>query len=131
MSEVSVNCACGSVKVEVLSETSCVFSAVCHCSDCRSITGSPFFWGNGWPMDQIKVTGETVSHSYIKNVRYSCAKCGSFMYEPCPDFGITMLPASRLENPTPPMMHVYVKSAVYQLPDDGIPRFDEMPPPQG
>ncbi len=128
MSETKLSCACGQVTVEAIDNAPCAFSAICHCADCRSITGAPFFWANGWPSDQIKVTGETISHVHIQNIRHSCAKCGSFMFEPVPGFGITMLPAARLNNPTPPMMHVFVKSKVYQLPEDGLPRFDEMPP---
>lgn len=128
MSNVSVKCACGSVTVEVVDDTPCGFSAMCHCSDCRAVTGAPFFWGNAWPIDKIKATGETISYQAIKNVRHSCAKCGSFTHEVCPAIGMTMLSAARLESPTPPMMHVFVRSKVYALPEDGLPRFEELPP---
>ena len=49
----------------------------------------------------------------------------SFVYEPTPSFGMTML-CARLSNPTPPMMHVFVKSKVYQLREEGLPDLDEM-----
>ena len=128
MSDPVLSCACGSVNVEIVDNAPAVCSAFCHCTDCRAITGSPYFWGNGWPMDQVKVSGETISYQEVNNVRHSCAKCGSFMYEPCPGFGLTMLPAARLASPMPSMMHVYVKSKVCQLPEDGLLRFEELPP---
>jgi len=128
MSDHSISCACGSVTVEVAEGVDCVFSAICHCTNCRDITGAPSFWANGFPIDAVKVTGEVISYVHDKNTRTSCAKCGSFMCEPVPHFGMTMLPASRLSNAMAPMCHVYVKSAVYALPEDGIPRFDELPP---
>ena len=124
----SISCACGSVTVEVINDAPSVFSAICHCTSCRSITGAPYFWANAWPADQIKVTGDTLSYVHETNERHSCAKCGSFTHEPVPTMGLVMLPAARLESPAAPMMHVYVKSKVYPLPEDGLPRFDEMPP---
>ena len=127
MSE-SFSCACGSVTVSVNDGVDCAFSAICHCSNCREITGAVSFWANGYPTNQVNVTGEVISHVHEINVRTSCAKCGSFVCEPVPNFGLTMLPASRLKAPTPPMAHVWVKSAVYPIPDDGVPQFAEMPP---
>ena len=124
----SYSCACGQVKVEVLNEAPCIFSAICHCNNCREITGAAYLWANGWLPEHIKVTGETISYTHEVNVRHSCQKCGSFMYEPCPTFNMVMLPAVRLKPPTPPAIHVFVKDKVYTLPDDGLPRFDTMPP---
>lgn len=124
----SLQCACGAVTVSVVDDSPCAFSAICHCTDCRATTGAPFFWGNAWLMDKIKVTGETITHQELQNVRHSCAQCGSFTHEPCPGLGMTMLPAARLENPTAPMMHVFTRSSVYMLPEDGLPRFEELPP---
>ena len=128
MSQQSFSCACGQCTVTVAEGAPCAFSAICHCADCRSITGSPYFWGNAFMPNQVSVTGETIAYTHIKNTRHSCAKCGSFVYEPVPSFGLTMLPAARLPAPAAPMMHIFVKSKVYPLPEDGLPRFDELPP---
>ena len=128
MTHPSVSCPCGSVTASVIDETPCGFSAICHCSDCRAATGAPFFWANAWPLDKVVVSGETVYHKEIQNERHACAQCGSFTHEIAPSFGMALLPAARLENPTPPMMHIYTRSSVYAIPDDGLPRFDEMPP---
>lgn len=125
----SFSCACGQAKVEVLSDAPSAFSAICHCANCREITGAPFFWGNAWPGDQVRVTGETLAHQHVSNIRHSCARCGATMHEELPAFGgLVMLPAARLPTPTAPMFHIFVRSKVYTLPDDGLPRFDEMPP---
>ena len=119
---------CSLLTVSIIDDTPCVFSAICHCDDCRAATGASFFWANAWPIDKLVVTGETVDHQEIENQRHACAQCGSFTHEIAPGFGMGLLPAARLENPAPPMMHMYVRSSVYQIPDDGVPRFDEMPP---
>lgn len=124
----SFSCACGEVKVEVNEGAECVFSAICHCTSCREVTGTAALWANGFLSDHVQVTGDVIAYTHEVNIRTSCASCGSFMFEPVPSMGITMLPASRMSHPTPPMAHVYVKSAVYPLPDDGVPRFEEMPP---
>lgn len=128
MNQTSLKCSCGAVTVTVADGVECVFSAICHCNNCRSTTGAPAFWGNGFPIDTVTVTGETINYTQEVNTRISCVKCGSFIAEPCPGFGITMLPAARLANPTAPMMHVFVKDKVYPIPEDGVPQFDEMPP---
>lgn len=124
----SLSCACGAVKVAVNEGVDCNFSAICHCTNCRDITGAASFWANAFPADEVSIIGEVISHQHETNIRCSCAQCGSFVCEPVPRMGLVMLPASRLESPTKPMCHVFVKSAVYPLPEDGIPRFDEMPP---
>jgi hypothetical protein len=124
----SISCACGALTVEVNEGVDCAFSAICHCANCREVTGTASFWANAFPTPEVKITGEAISYQHAVNLRCSCAKCGSFMYEHVPAMGLTMLPAARLTDPAPPMCHVWTKSAVYALPEDGKPRFDEMPP---
>ena len=82
----SYSCACGSMTVEVTEGVECAFSAICHCDFCREITGTASLWANGFPSDQVKVTGEAISYVHEHNIRTSCAQCGSFMYEPVPEY---------------------------------------------
>ena len=116
------------MSVEVIDHTAPSFSAICHCKNCRDISGTPYFWGNGWQPAQLKISGETISYTHEVNHRHSCSQCGAMVYEECPPFGIVMLPAARLQSPAPPAMHVFVRDKVYPLPEDGLPRFETMPP---
>ncbi len=49
-------CKCGQVSYEVDGEPLKV--GLCHCSDCRSETGSAFLYYGDWPLDRFSVTGD-------------------------------------------------------------------------
>eukprot|EP00961_Rhodomonas_salina_P266591 3603067-Rhodomonas_salina.1 len=75
MSAQVVTCACGKVKIECPATP--VFSAFCHCNECRVTTGAPFLWGAGYPFDSIKGFNESELISYQTvpgkaTTRHSC-----------------------------------------------------------
>ena len=128
METTTVRCACGDLSLEIEGDTSDALSAICHCGMCREMTGAPNFWGNGFTPDRITVRGETTCFVRQTNRRHSCAKCGAYLFEEVPAFGVTMVSAAQMDQPAPPMMHIFVADKIYPLPEDGLPRFDAMPP---
>ncbi len=49
---------------------------LCHCTDCRSETGSAFLYYGDWPRDRFSVTGEFRTY----NGRSFCPVCGSRLF---------------------------------------------------
>ena len=82
--EIDGSCHCGSITYEADVDPNAVF--VCHCTDCQSISGSPFRWAvavserdfrllSGQPKTYIKRT-----ESGAKNHQLFCPECASPIY---------------------------------------------------
>ncbi len=67
-------CQCGAVRYEVRGEP--LKSGLCHCTDCRKITGSVFLAFADWHRHQFTVSG--AFETYIG--RSFCPKCGSRLF---------------------------------------------------
>ncbi|KAF3480957.1 uncharacterized protein GIQ15_06304 [Arthroderma uncinatum] len=82
------SCLCGNIKYELTGEP---FNALlCHCLNCKKVTGSPF-WGNGWffkkqitihatPEDSIKTYEDSATDGGSLLLRKFCGRCGATMF---------------------------------------------------
>ena len=64
-------CLCGAVRFKVRGEP--VRTGVCHCLDCRRVTGSAFNYFAVWPLSVYEATGELSTFAG----RSFCSVCGS------------------------------------------------------
>ncbi|WP_367272887.1 GFA family protein [Devosia sp.] len=67
-------CLCGAVRYEVRGAP--MKSGLCHCGDCRKVTGSSFLAYADWPSDRFSFTGEIATYEG----RSFCPKCGSRLF---------------------------------------------------
>jgi hypothetical protein len=67
-------CRCGAVRYEVRGAPEKV--GLCHCTDCRSETGSTFLYYGDWPRGAFTVSGEYRTY----NGRSFCPVCGSRLF---------------------------------------------------
>ena len=67
-------CLCGGVRYEVSGEP---FKAgLCHCADCRKVTGSDFLAYADWRPEQFRSTGTAATYQG----RSFCPTCGSRLF---------------------------------------------------
>ena len=57
MSLRTASCRCGQLRAECAGEP--VRISVCHCLNCKQRSGSAFAVQARWPLDQVKITGES------------------------------------------------------------------------
>ncbi|RAQ42950.1 DUF636 domain protein [Aspergillus flavus] len=76
-------CFCGKIRVEYNGEP--IISALCHCYDCRKLTGTLFTYSFVVHKADLKITGSPKevakradSGNHIKN--YFCSDCGTPIY---------------------------------------------------
>lgn len=67
-------CLCGAVRFTVRGEP--YKSGLCHCTDCRRVTGSAFLAYADWRPGQFETTGEVSTYSG----RSFCPVCGSRVF---------------------------------------------------
>jgi hypothetical protein len=67
-------CLCGAVRYEVRGEP--FKSGLCHCTDCRKVTGTSFLAYADWKADQFSYEGEVETHEG----RSFCPTCGSRLF---------------------------------------------------
>lgn len=67
-------CLCGAVRYEVTGEP--FKSGLCHCADCRKVTGSAFLHYADWLPHQFSYTGEVREYAG----RSFCPSCGSHTF---------------------------------------------------
>ncbi|MBD8065556.1 GFA family protein [Devosia sp. PTR5] len=67
-------CLCGAVRYEVRGEP--FKSGLCHCADCRKITGSAFLAYADWRADQFSYEGHVETYAG----RSFCPRCGSHTF---------------------------------------------------
>jgi len=67
-------CLCGKVRYTVRGEP--YKSGLCHCSDCRRVTGSAFLAYADWRPSEFAFTGEISTF----NGRSFCLTCGSRLF---------------------------------------------------
>lgn len=70
----SGGCLCGAVRFEVRGEPYQV--GLCHCADCRKVTGSLFLAYGDWRPEQFTSQGNTASYAG----RSFCPLCGSRLF---------------------------------------------------
>lgn len=67
-------CLCGAVRYQVHGEP--YKSGLCHCADCRKVTGSSFLAYADWRPGQFSVEGDFATY----NGRSFCRQCGSRLF---------------------------------------------------
>jgi hypothetical protein len=67
-------CLCGAVRYEV--DGNPLRVGLCHCADCRKVTGSAFVYFAVWPIDAFRSTG----HTRVFAGRCFCPNCGSQVF---------------------------------------------------
>lgn len=126
-------CLCGAVRYTVSNEFA--YALICHCSQCRRATGSAFKPFGGIQKEKLALTaGEDVILRYGGDAAHDvrCGKCGSLLYSwfrDSPYVHVTY--GTLMQEPTlRPTAHIYVGSkADWDVIEDGLPQFHELPPP--
>ena len=80
MTDRTASCRCGQLKATVTGEP--VRVSVCHCLDCKKRSGSSFAVQARWPVDRIRIEGDSKSWSKLADsgnrvTFHFCADCGS------------------------------------------------------
>mmetsp|Transcript_13024 Transcript_13024/g.41093 ORF Transcript_13024/g.41093 Transcript_13024/m.41093 type:complete len:151 (-) Transcript_13024:40-492(-) len=143
MAEYSVGCTCGLVKYTITTPVS--WSAVCHCSVCRQLSGAPFSHFVGIPIaasssaptfPSAELEKSLQSFETEKSVRYRCARCGSPVGSVWQDGGDSLsipVPAikgiyvgNKIVEEFKPAVHVYYGDRVIDI-KDGLPKYKANP----
>ncbi|KAF2260586.1 hypothetical protein CC78DRAFT_24682 [Lojkania enalia] len=97
-------CMCGNVRYSVEGEPA--MKALCHCTDCRKITGSTYSTNALFPEEGFKVLqGTTKQHSKVADggntiTSHFCGDCGSTMWREGPTFkGLKVIKVGTLDDP--------------------------------
>jgi hypothetical protein len=107
---------------------------VCHCRECRRWHGHACS-ASASARDDLVIHDQTGSLRWIDSPesdahgrRGFCSRCGSSMFWDAPDRLTVAIAAGTLDEPTGlrTIYHVYTatKGDYYELPDDGLPRFE-------
>lgn len=124
-------CQCGAIRYEASGDP--IYSAVCHCADCRASTGAPL---TGWalfPQDAVQIEGQPVLYKSSEHAtRQFCGTCGTSLFytNPVVFAGAIDILSATLDDPTaiPPQVHVQVAEALpWVAAMDGLPKFDRYP----
>jgi hypothetical protein len=125
-------CLCGAVRYEVQGPVRDV--VVCHCSECRRWSGTAWSASAAAKDDLVVHDGEAVLRwidspmSDAQGRRAFCSLCGTSLFWDSPDRPTTAIGAGTIDEPTGlrTIYHIYTatKGDFYDLPDDGLPRFE-------
>ena len=78
----TARCACGQLSVTV--DGAPVRAAICHCDDCRRLSGSAFSWNARWADDAVTVSG--AARIFERHGDEGSTIANHF----CPDCGVTV-----------------------------------------
>ena len=124
-------CHCGAVRYEAAGDP--VYSALCHCSDCRKSAGAPMVGWALFPKDKVSVTGEVASYASSEHAtRQFCARCGTglFYLNEMIFPGQIDIQTATLDDQAafPPAIHVqYAEAAPWMDGAHGLPKFERYP----
>jgi hypothetical protein len=117
-------CKCGQVRYQLRGEP--IKVGLCHCTDCRSETGSAFLYYGAWLPEQFWVSG----HYRTFGGRSFCPECGSRLFH-LSDDGAEICLGSLDEAPTSlsPSREGWVKRReLWMTPAGAAYQADEDPP---
>ncbi|KAL0931114.1 DUF636 domain protein [Colletotrichum truncatum] len=125
-------CVCGNIKVEISGDP--LATVVCHCNDCRKISGSAFSFNWMVPQNTVKITGETKTFKTTANsgnlvTNHFCGDCGVTLWSNTPATpGLMCLKAgtfndSKDQNNPHPMSEIFVSRRLGWL--SAIPNADQ------
>lgn len=124
-------CQCGAIHYEVRGEP--VYSALCHCSDCRRSAGAPMVGWALFPEDDVKVIGEPKAYRSSQDAtRHFCATCGTgLFYRNAISFpGMVDIQTATLDDQSafPPAIHIqWAEAAPWMGRMHELPRSDRYP----
>lgn len=132
---ISGSCACGSITYQIASETP-LYTAYCHCSQCRKSSGSAFAAIAGFRASELTITaGDGLLAKYKKSDATRicfCRNCGSNLFAEKIEDSVVHLRLGTVDTQRwfKPLAHVHLasKAAWYEIPQDGLLRFDGAPP---
>lgn len=122
-------CECGAVRYRVADEF--LYASNCHCSRCRSATGSAFKPFAGIEREKLEITNGAdglliVGDEVLNDTR--CAACGSLLFSVVRDGAyVHVALGSLVDAPsTRPTKHIFVgsKAPWFEI-TDGLPQFEE------
>ena len=126
-------CLCGDVTWEGSGPGELVH--YCHCGMCRKTHGTAFATAGGVPADGFRfLSGEAGIRRYASspgNQRGFCGRCGASVPGAAFDGTVFVPFGNVVDDPGGrPVAHIFVASKApwYEIPDDGLPRFDAYPP---
>ncbi|HEX7875554.1 MAG TPA: GFA family protein [Sphingobium sp.] len=128
---VTGRCQCGAIHYEAQGEP--VYSALCHCSDCRKSAGAPMVGWALFPEGKVAVTGEPQRYQSSENVtRHFCGTCGTgLFYANQASFpGMIDIQTATLDDQSafPPATHVqWAEAAPWMAEAHSLPKFDRYP----
>jgi hypothetical protein len=125
----SGTCYCGTVEIEVTGQPEGM--GYCHCSACRSYTGTPVNAFTLWKPANVKITKGEDSLGRFKSsemsVRRFCTKCGGHVMTDHPGLGLIDVFAGII--PTMPFqagVHLNYEETVLPM-KDGLPKLKDFP----
>ena len=126
-----VSCACGLVQLQTTDDP--LLSVFCHCSLCRRTSNAPVFWGAAYAPDSVQGVDENLMISTLLvpeklTTRHSCKSCGTFVLEKVGTMPMVVLPCAIMSKAPKPQCHIFTTDAIMKIPDDGLPRYQGMPP---
>lgn len=133
MKKLHGSCLCGGVRYEIADNL--LYSAYCHCSECRRFSGSAFSAMGGLAKEELEVTSGAELIRYYRKTEASnmafCGKCGSSLFVEKPLKGMVHVRLGTLaESPSLlPQAHVMVgsKAPWYEI-TDHLPQYETLPP---
>lgn len=128
-------CLCGAARYEIEGRLGPV--VLCHCASCRRAGGTAFAANASVVGLRIVAGAERVNEfeSSPGKVRASCRDCGSSLYSADVSRpGVRRVRLGTLDDDpgAKPAAHIWVgdQAPWYEIPDDGLQRFDGEPPPE-
>lgn len=133
--KLTAKCDCGELSIRVAGRS--MTQLVCHCGDCRDVTGQPFTEAVFFAPGKFEVRGQATpltmkGGSGHAKTYFSCPQCGAMLYATVDALGgAAGVIASRL---SPfrfrPQMHVWTSQKSSGTKITGlVPRFSKGPPP--
>jgi hypothetical protein len=127
------SCLCGGIAWE--SDGPLVWNSHCHCSRCRKATGAAFATFASADARNFRwLRGQDLVSLYPSapgSERPFCSVCGAVVPQLSFDGAMAFVPLGNSDDEPSlqPQGHIYVASKApwFELPDDGLPRFDTMP----
>jgi len=133
----SATCFCGSLEVIVAPAAQPVSSSICHCANCRSLSGAPFLANVLFAKPDVqlvlsKTGGAPPSNALIKQAtskhvsRVRCAKCYSPMLASLGEarvvLPVALFSKSQVPDSWKPAQHIWYDSRVMDV-TDGVQKF--------
>jgi hypothetical protein len=131
--QITGGCLCGALKYTCNSPPKSQF--FCYCTDCQSVTGSPFAPGILVKKSSVTIEGCYSEHQVIAKSgrdinRKFCTICGSRVFDEIKNSGTYIFNVGSLDNQElfKPQAHFWVRSKPnWYLITDKLPQFEEQP----